>query len=297
MDNNLTRAQDLAVKILGNKLEVGKSNNNDSVQQQKQAVLVRLETVFTNISDNVYNLGGFFNAQLTSMEETRTALKEKYAKEKTLLEESLIEKRTQSTQSSKDIQQKIDSQISPLDDLLKSFQSILDAASSGYDLLDFDRKKRNQRKTTRKNSKAKIKTKVGPVLDIGRKFLGKLPLIGAVITVGEGIYKTLEEDEEETEKKGGPLASFVYNTADSLIENVTFGLVNMKKVEETAKVLTGSEEGKKIADKNRQEIQGQPSSELEFMAPAVSEQAPAPAPAPPSLMKKVEETAKVLTGS
>ena len=66
----------------------------------------------------------------------------------------------------------------------------------------------------------------------------------------------------------------------------------MKKVEETAKVLTGSEEGKKIADKNRQEIQGQPSSELEFMAPAVSEPAPAAptpaaptpaAPAPPSL--------------
>lgn len=272
MDNNLSRAQDLAKKILGNSLTLQQQSSNGPIQIQKQGSLIRLEKVFTNISDNVYNIGGVFNAQLTSMEETRKGLREKYNKQKLSRQELNLERRSFIQSSSKQYQQSLDAKLDSLDDLLKSLQSLIDAAHSGYDLFDYDRKNRNNRKTNRKNSKAKIKAKFDPIIDFGKKFLKKAPLIGAILTVGEGLYKTLEEDDEVTESRGGPLASFAYNTADSLIENLTFGLVDMKAIQETGKVLSGSEEGKRIAEKNRQAIQGIPSSELDFMMGGVSYQ-------------------------
>lgn len=272
MDNNLSRAQDLAKKILGNRLTLEQQSSNGPIQIQKQGSLIRLEKVFTNISDNVYNIGGVFNAQLTSMEETRKGLREKYKKQKLSRQELSLERRSFIQPSSKQYQQSLDAKLDSLDDLLKSLHSLIDAAHSGYDLFEYDRKNRNNRKTNRKNSKAKIKAKFDPIIDFGKKFLKKAPLIGAILTVGEGLYKTLEEDDEVTESRGGPLASFAYNTADSLIENLTFGLVDMKAIQETGKVLSGSEEGKRIAEKNRQAIQGIPSSELHFMMGGVSYQ-------------------------
>jgi len=265
MDNNFSRAEALANKILKNKLAIKPNYQIESYQIQKQSTLLRLEKVFTNISDNVYNLGGVYNAQLTSMQETKKSLKERYQKEKLLNLESNLEKKNYTQKIYQSSKQSLDLKTSSLDDLLKSFQSLLDAAHSGYELFDLDKNKRKQRKQTRKNSKAKIKAKIGPIMDIGKKFLGKLPLIGAVLTVGEGIYKTLEEDDDVTESRGGPLASFVYNTADSLIENLSFGLLDLKKVQEAGKVLSESEQGKIISEKNRKEIQGMPSSELDFM--------------------------------
>ena len=108
MDNNFSRAEALANKILKNKLAIKPNNQIESYQIQKQSTLLRLEKVFTNISDNVYNLGGVYNAQLTSMQETKKSLKERYQKEKLLNLESNLEKKNYTQKISQSGKQSLD---------------------------------------------------------------------------------------------------------------------------------------------------------------------------------------------
>jgi len=283
MDKNLSRTAELANKILANKPTLQIKKVDDLLQSQQQATLLHLETVFTNISDNIYNIGGIFKAQLTSMEETKQNLKQKYQNEKLRNIEKKIEekKRFDSKEiENKIILEKLDSKFK-FEDILSDLGKMVEASYSGYELFDHDRKQRNQRKENKKSSQVKIKSKFDPVLKLGGKFVKKIPFIGIVLTVGEGLYKTLEEDEEVTEARGGPLASFVYNTADALVTNITFGLLDMKILENSKKVLSENDEGKKILQKNKDEIVGA-SSKFDFVSGNVSSEESIPPKLPTS---------------
>lgn len=61
------------------------------VQQEVNATLFRLETVVTNIADNIYNIAGVWSKHVASMEEARQAQRERMSREAAAQEEATAE--------------------------------------------------------------------------------------------------------------------------------------------------------------------------------------------------------------
>jgi hypothetical protein len=61
-------------------------------QQQMAATMMRVEIIAQNVSDNLYNIAGILNAQLTSMEQTRRDMRIAKSREQAISEEATLEK-------------------------------------------------------------------------------------------------------------------------------------------------------------------------------------------------------------
>jgi GH24 family phage-related lysozyme (muramidase) len=69
----------------------GTSQKSIALQQNMAGTLVRIETIAQHISDNLYNIAGVMNAQLTSMEETRRDMATQSSREAATKEEKMTE--------------------------------------------------------------------------------------------------------------------------------------------------------------------------------------------------------------
>jgi len=71
-----------------------KNNDSENIQKQNVSILRRINIVVTNISDNIYNIAGVLNAQLTSMKETEEEMRRQELEKLVASEEQSIESKT-----------------------------------------------------------------------------------------------------------------------------------------------------------------------------------------------------------
>lgn len=69
----------------------GTSQKSIALQKNMAGTLVRIETIAQHISDNLYNIAGVMNAQLTSMEETRRDMATQSSREAATKEEKMTQ--------------------------------------------------------------------------------------------------------------------------------------------------------------------------------------------------------------
>jgi len=71
--------------------QVIQNQDSDMIEKQNTSILQRIDVVVTNISDNIYNIAGVLNAQLTSMKETEEEMRRQELQRLVSEEEQLME--------------------------------------------------------------------------------------------------------------------------------------------------------------------------------------------------------------
>ena len=157
----------------GKKETPQETNQVEMLEKENVSVLKRIEIVVTNISDNIYNIAGALNAQLTSMKETEEEMRRQEVERLASLEEQSMEL-TSTTSSVNKEKSKTDNKPNIFESISKSFLSF-------------------------KNSIAKFASGIGSILK-SKKFLA---LAGVSALGGAAAYAAMQ-DKDQTDSETKP---------------------------------------------------------------------------------------------
>ena len=162
-------------------------------ERENVSVLKRIEVVVTNISDNIYNIAGVLNAQLTSMKETEDEIKRQEM-------ERLIAKEEQSLEAGSNIVM----QTPKVEQKKQDNKGIFDSVNKGFALF--------------KNSISKFAKGINSLLK-SKKFIA---LAGVAAVGGAAAYaaikdkdQTLEQDPEQQEAQQQSSGSLTLNVPET----------------------------------------------------------------------------------
>jgi len=162
-------------------------------ERENVSVLKRIEVVVTNISDNIYNIAGVLNAQLTSMKETEDEMKRQEM-------ERLVAKEEQSLEAGSNIIM----QTPKVEPKKQDNKGIFDSVNKGFALF--------------KNSISKFAKGINLLLK-SKKFIA---LAGVAAVGGAAAYaamkdkdQTLEQDPEQEEAQQQSSGSLTLNVPET----------------------------------------------------------------------------------